>query len=339
MNFFLFVLATATIFIRPGEIFTALHGFEFFFYLIIPCILLSFPSILAQMTQRNLQVQPITLCVFGLMVAVVVSNLVHFDIETDMWMLFLKNVVYYILLVSLVNTPSRFMQILFWVWLFALVFSAVALLQYFGYIELNFEDIVKNEYEDESGETTMVSRMIGSGLFADPNDMCVVIIMGFILSVYWAMGDHLFRLPRLLYLASSLVFGFALLKTQSRSGFISLMVSSGVLLLIRYGLKKGAMLGAAALPLVLIVFSGRITKISSHEATGQSRIWLWDNGFGFFKSSPLFGIGAGKFQVFDDSHHAAHNAYVNSYAELGLFGGTLFVGAFFFSAEHTLPYG
>ena len=94
MNFFLFVLATATIFIRPGEIFTALHGFEFFFYLIIPCILLSFPSILAQMTQRNLQVQPITLCVFGLMVAVVVSNLVHFDIETDMWMLFLKNVVY-----------------------------------------------------------------------------------------------------------------------------------------------------------------------------------------------------------------------------------------------------
>ncbi len=334
MSFFLFILLTGMIFVRPGEIIPALVGWQFFFYLAVPCIFLSFQSICGQLSGRSLQEQPITLCILGLLLAMLASNLAHFDIDaaTSIGRLFLQNVIYYLLLVSLVNTPSRLRWLLFWLWLFTVFSIVLALLQFHGFIELSNMEAVDSRFVMETGEETMSKRMTGSGLFADPNDLCVVIVIGFILSIY-LIGERFFRLPRLLYVMSLLVFGYGLMKTQSRGGFIALMVACSVLLMARYGWKKAVMLGGAVLPVLLVIFKGRLTAISTQEATSHSRIELWSDGVEFFKSSPIFGIGAGKFADFTSGHHVAHNAYVQAYAELGLFGGPFFTGAFF------LPYG
>ncbi|MCX7114019.1 MAG: O-antigen ligase family protein [Proteobacteria bacterium] len=329
MNFLFFILVTATIFIRPGEIFPASRGFEFFFYLILPCLVLSFQAMLEQLSKRNLQAQPITLCVLGLLVTVWTSNLAHLDINaavTQGWM-FLKHVIYYTLLVSLVNTPSRFRRFLFWLWVFAMAFIVLVLLQHHGLIKLSMKETLNEGYLSATGERIEVARMTGSGMFADPNDMSVVILIGIILGIYWT-GDRLFPLPRILYLASSLISIYALTQTQSRGGFIALIGACGVALLARYGWKKAAILGTAGLPLLLPIVKGRLTTIST-GGTAHLRISLWNEGLVFLKSAPLFGIGAEKFRESTDSGQPAHSSYVQAYAELGFFGGTFFVGAFF----------
>jgi O-antigen ligase len=48
-----------------------------------------------------------------------------------------------------------------------------------------------------------------------------------------------------------------------------------------------------------------------------------------FREYPLFGVGMDEF-----AKHAtlvAHNSYLHAYAELGMFGGTIFLGLFFFA--------
>ena len=68
-----------------------------------------------------------------------------------------------------------------------------------------------------------------------------------------------------------------------------------------------------------------MTSISADEGTGQARIQLWSDGLMFFQQSPLFGIGMENYRQF--SRHVAHNSFIHCFAELGLLGGTLFLGA------------
>jgi O-antigen ligase len=72
-----------------------------------------------------------------------------------------------------------------------------------------------------------------------------------------------------------------------------------------------------------------MTTISSQEGTGQSRIQLWSDALIYFRESPLFGIGMDNFSQF--SSHVAHNSFIHAYTELGILGGTLFLGAFYFA--------
>jgi O-antigen ligase len=80
---------------------------------------------------------------------------------------------------------------------------------------------------------------------------------------------------------------------------------------------------------LFVVFAGRMTSISASEGTGQSRIQLWSDGLMFFQQAPLFGIGMNYYPYV--SRHVAHNSYIHCYAELGILGGTLFLGAFYFA--------
>jgi O-antigen ligase len=58
---------------------------------------------------------------------------------------------------------------------------------------------------------------------------------------------------------------------------------------------------------------------------------LWSDGLFIFRQSPLFGIGAENYRQF--SSHVAHNSFIHCYAELGMFGGTLFLGAFYLAIK------
>ena len=322
------MLATATLFARPGEVVPALAGFEFFFYLIMPCILLSMQLVSEQLSSRNLQTQPITVCVLPILPIMVLSSLAHFDFETEWWVIFAKNVMYYCLLVSLVSTGKRFRQFIFWLWAFSLTFAVMVLLQYHEVIHLNIIKPIDTGFTSESGEAIILARMSGSGIFTDPNDMCLVIDMGFLLSLY-LVGDGFWKL--VLGVSALPIFGYALMKTQSRGGFIALLAGCAIILLARYGWKKGAMLGAVALPMFLAVFKGRLTTISTHEGTAHSRIGLWSDGLEFLKSSPIFGTGVNKYHFLTQNHHVAHNSYLHAFVELGPLGGTFFTGAFFFA--------
>jgi O-antigen ligase len=148
------------------------------------------------------------------------------------------------------------------------------------------------------------------------------------ISVY-GLSDQRSGPWRIIWVALLGLFGYALTLTQSRGGFLALMVGSLVLIYAHFGVRRLIPLAVIILPVLFVLFAGRQTNIdlSNSGDTGHARIELWSDGLALFRQTPLFGIGAGEYA--EQVGLVAHNSYVNSYTELGFFGGTFFLGAFF----------
>ncbi len=115
-GFVLFMLVNAVLFIRPSEFVPDIKGLEIYSYLIVPCLLLSFPVLLQQLDLNRLQAAPTTAGVLFFLGAVVLSNLANLNVA-ESWehgLIFLKVTLYYLLLVGLVTTPSRLRTFLWW---------------------------------------------------------------------------------------------------------------------------------------------------------------------------------------------------------------------------------
>src|SRR2546426_772432 len=142
MGFFLFILVNATLFLRPGEIVPELLGLPIYEILIILCFVCSISDVLNYLLSDSIDSKPITFCVFGLLAAIVISKLaahntgdswtadflllhLGFRLEEtwDMAFHFFKVLVYYLLLVSILNTPRRLRIFLVWLVCFTVVLT------------------------------------------------------------------------------------------------------------------------------------------------------------------------------------------------------------------------
>src|SRR3954453_11040768 len=70
LGFGLFLLVNVALFLRPADFIPGLIGVEVYFYVIIACLLVSFPAILDHLQPRKLEERPIDLCVLLLLPAV-----------------------------------------------------------------------------------------------------------------------------------------------------------------------------------------------------------------------------------------------------------------------------
>src|SRR5260370_4333302 len=356
MRFFLFVLANAMLFIRPSELVPELGDFELYRYVIAVCLLVSFPVVLQQLFARCASVPPIAGCVLGIFPAVLLSHIAHGngDEAFEQGIEFFKVLVYFLLFLGLVTTTTRLRQFLFWLGMFCAALTLIAVVRYHTYIaapvqpppppaESSADNAGKNRKihtiavvdkvrDPESGELVDVQRMCGTGIFNDPNDLALALITALPLCCYWLRAPK-HQALRPLWIALILLFGYALMLTNSRGGFVALMAGLLVLFYVRFGPAKTALLGMLFMPVLLVIFAGRMTTISASEGTGQTRIQLWSDALMFFQQAPLFGIGMDAYPTV--SFHVAHNSYLHCYVELGLLGGTLFAGAVFF-ARHGL---
>ncbi|MBV8384762.1 MAG: hypothetical protein JOZ63_19410 [Planctomycetaceae bacterium] len=97
MSFFLFILVNATLFIRPADLVPALAAAPIYLILIVPCLAVSLPMVLKQISLRNLVEQPISACVVGILIAGVLSHLARADLfSARTWGFeFFKVVLYY----------------------------------------------------------------------------------------------------------------------------------------------------------------------------------------------------------------------------------------------------
>jgi O-antigen ligase len=134
---------------------------------------------------------------------------------------------------------------------------------------------------------------------------------------------------RLLWLIPIGLFGYATLLTQSRGGLLGLLAGLFVLLCIKLGPRRGALLGIVAFPLMILAIGGRQSEIDT-GGTAQSRFQLWAEGLSLMWQNPITGIGVGEFD--EEVGHVAHNSFLQAYVETGLVGGTLFLSAFAFAA-------
>ena len=115
-----------------------LLGLELYQYVILACLAVSFPVLLAQITPQSLDARPITACVVGLFFAIVLSHLTHFNFPALLATSpeFFKVVLYFLLFLGLVTTPGRLKQMLFWFTLFCTTIAVLTMLQFHGLINL-----------------------------------------------------------------------------------------------------------------------------------------------------------------------------------------------------------
>jgi O-antigen ligase len=347
MRFFLFILANALLFIRPSELVPDLQAVEIYRWFILACLAVSFPDVLKQTSARFPGVPPIVTCVVLLLPAIFLSGFFHgnFELIQETVIEYIKILIYFFLLISLVTNLDRLRMFLRWIGLFSAAVTLIAVLRYHADAaapppppKANPENkamthgtyVVDEVRDPNTGELTKVNRMCGTGIFNDPNDFALILVTAIPLSLYW-FTDARMKMLRPLWLILILFFGYALMLTASRGGFLALMAGLVTLFYLKLGGKKTFLLGMFLLPGLLAMFAGRMTSISADEGTGQTRIQLWSDGLFFFQHSPLTGIGMENYRQF--SSHVAHQSFIHCFTELGLIGGTLFLGAFYFAVK------
>lgn len=330
-GFALFLLTNAALFIRPAEIFSPLTGWPIYEALILACLVAALGSVLDQLSARSLVQQPITACVIGLLVTVVLSHLSQGFIwgARTSGAEFLKILLYYLLLVATVDTPRR-LRVFLWVLVgLALLMTCLSLLQYHDWINVPALAVLEYEQVDEGGEKVLLRRLVSTGIFNDPNDVCLLLVMALAVSLYGLCEAGRRWIYQALWLAPLGLFGYALTLTRSRGGFLSVLVGASVFLCARSGWRRTFVLGPVALSGLLLLFSGRQTQLSTTSDTAQERIQIWSESLSLFRQSPVFGIGHGN--LVEELGHVAHNSFIQCYAELGFPGGMLFLGAFVFA--------
>ena len=331
LAFGLFLLTTATLFLRPAELFVWMADWPIYELLILSTFALAFQSFTGHFRWFMLARQPVTLCVVGVFAAIALSHLQYIYLGgiLDSGTLFLKTLIYYGLLITTVNSPSRLKTFLVTVAVCASLMVTLCVVDYYEIYDFDFiqhlDDVDGLTDEDE---LITVKRMRGTGIFQDPNDMAMVICATGVICTYF-LTDPVAGKLRLLWLLPMLSLFVGLLSTQSRGGLLACVVAGLTVLSVRYGGRvalAAALAGACVLPFV----AGRQADMGMEEGgTGHERITLWRDGLAELKSPAiLFGTGQGSYP--DIAGLVAHNSFIHSYVELGLFGGTMFFGCFFF---------
>ncbi|MDB5338176.1 MAG: O-antigen polymerase [Planctomycetaceae bacterium] len=330
--FFLFQLVNATVFLRPAEIVPELLGLPIYEALIGACLLLSLNTIRTEVTPQQMYHNPITICVLGVLLACAMSHGTHGYLGgvLESTELFFKTALYFLLLITCVDTPERFRWFLFGTVLCSVIMVTCCVIDYMEWVDFVFvTHVVDRDGEDETGATEHILRMRGTGIFEDPNDISLLIVASAILCFYF-LTDLSFSYFRWLWFLPIGSLVTALICTRSRGGILSGGAAFLTYILLRYGRGWSVFAGALGL-LALPVLAGRQGEIDLEEGTGQERIQMWAEGLDAIKNpNVLFGIGHNTYQ--DIAGLVAHNSYVHTYVELGFFGGTFFFGCFFFSA-------
>lgn len=328
MAFYLFLLLNGVLFVRPGDLVPELEDFRIYELVILGCLATSAPRILKQLTIERLREQPILVAAIGLLAAVAFSHLSHGRMgdAADWGFRFFKILAYYCLFITVVDTPARLRTLLLWIGALVLGMTLLVLAQHAGYVDLpSLVPVEQNEVNAETGEVSRLVRLCGVGIFNDPNDLSVILVVGMMIGLYGARDGGI---RRVFWSASVAVMGYALTLTHSRGGFLALLAAVFSLSIGWFGFRKAALIGIPLVVGLAVAFGGRQTNFDLDNAddTSQHRIRLWRDGLVLMQQSPAFGIGAGRYE--DEVGLVAHNSFVHSYVELGLFGGTLFVGAF-----------
>jgi len=333
VDFALFLLVNLLLFVRPVELLPVLEGLDIYLYLIVACLLVSLPNFARHAERHSPWRQPSTLCVLGMVPAVVLSHLARFDLwsaHVGGWN-FLKTATYYLLLIVVVNTVSRLRTLLFCTALFTTLSAAVGILHYYGQIEVPALSVLEERRIDEiTGEVTAIPRLRATGIFNDPNDLAMIATVSVVICAY-GLFDRTLGVFRIVWLAPLATLVWTVVLTQSRGGLLAFCAAGATFLLVRLGASMALILGLALAALAGALFGGRQTEVwvAMSGGTGATRVQLWSEGLQLLKSSPLVGIGFGKYA--ESAGQVAHNSFLHCLAELGLLGGTLFLGAHWFA--------
>ncbi|HET6575595.1 MAG TPA: O-antigen ligase family protein [Fimbriiglobus sp.] len=332
MGYALFIVLNAVLFIRPEEMWPELAESRLYLIVMVLCILVNLPRLAVVLSPGALAANPVGVCVLGLLLAVPLSNLMrgNTDLAVDNAGEFGKVVLYYFLMTAVLDTPGRFRGFLGWCVVLISVLTAVALLQFHEYIDIEqMRPIAQGITDEETGDVTYTYRIRSTGIFNDPNDLCLVLVFGGLCCAYRAVTCGSVPVG-VLWVLPVAAFGYTLTLTQSRGGLLGLLAGLVGILFTRLSRARAVMLALVCLPAVVLGAGGRQADISlSRGDTGNQRVMLWAEGLTEMQNRLTYlltGIGAEEYE--NEFGYVAHNSYIHAYVELGLFGGTAFLATF-----------
>jgi len=179
---------------------------------------------------------------------------------------------------------------------------------------------VEGVEDREDGERV---RIRGTGIFNDPNDLAMALVMVVPFLVSGVIGPGIRTVRRLVSVLALGPLLTAIALTNSRGGTLAL-ASIGVAQAVRrFGYAVGGVVAALVVVAAVAVGPSRMGQLNATEASAQGRIQAWSAGIQMFKMRPLYGVGFAKFRDHNDNI-VAHNSFVHSFAELGLLGALCF---------------
>src|SRR5262245_5274702 len=173
------------------------------------------------------------------------------------------------------------------------------------------------------------ARISGWGAsLGNPNDVACVLALMSPISVICALLQRGWK--RWLFFACAGFTAVAILFTYSRSGFLALVASCGLLIWkATRGRRVKVLLPIAVMAAVLLVaapgkYKARLSTIFNPEAdptnSAQERQEHMTRAYEIAIRRPIVGVGMGNFHIYAISEMRAHNAYLETAAELGVIG-------------------
>jgi O-antigen ligase len=323
----LLLAAVVSLFVRPADLVPALGDWPIYQFLIVCCLVVSARAMFRQLGRPQLAERTVTTCLLVLLASVAVSHLAH----GLFWMARMsaydvaKLLALYLLMIGLINTPQRLTIFMQWLTITITVVAVLALLDHFDIISIAAITPVKSHGGIQEGGSDLVERIRGTGIFQDPNDFGLILVTGLTFSVAFLSRPGA-GWPRYAWLGPALALLTALALTHSRGALVSLICILPAVAAYRRGWRTTAV-AVLSLPVLAAVFSSRMMDITAlDEGTGQSRIQAWSDSLTVFRQYPLLGLGHGA--LVEKYGMVTHNSFLHCFAELGLLGGTAFLGCF-----------
>jgi hypothetical protein len=161
-----------------------------------------------------------------------------------------------------------------------------------------------------------ILRYRGVGIFGDPNDFAVTLLV--VLPLCYALRRVGAPLYNALFAWTPIVLIlYSVFLTRSRTGALTL--AAILMLAIRHKVGNVLSVGAGWLALSAIVAMGFLGgRALEMDKSVMGRVYAWSDGLQMLKSSPIWGVGFGMFTQYHE--RAAHNSFVSAFAELGFVG-------------------
>jgi O-antigen ligase len=167
-----------------------------------------------------------------------------------------------------------------------------------------------------------------SGLSSNENDQARLLLFGVVIAVLTIIYCRI-RLLKILLIISIAAFILGILKTGSRECFLALGVMIITFLFLTVKKKK---YGYWLLVILLVILFynvgydyllnntvlGRRMQIAVNQGEQNIRFTLIKEGWNFFLSNPIFGVGLGSFTTLSSSNQYSHNDYIEILASMGL---------------------
>jgi len=289
--------------------------------LIVGCFSVFLLFSLAIRNQINILGNPSDKMMLGFFSAIIASNLFHGYLSGIKYSMssFFPIIVGYTLVIHSITDKKKLWSFVVLLICLSSILASEGLLQHTtGFAHGGLPPIVEKTTSLD-GDMLAVERIRWYGVFNDPNDYGMVLIL-----VVPLIFELMFRGNYLIAFVSISLILPAIFYTNSRGTILAGLVSVCTYFVLRYKSYKGLAIGGVIALLLFAFGPSRISSISGKEASAYGRISAWYEAYQMFKENPFFGVGH---NMFTDHHWlTAHNSYVLVMAELGVVGLFFFTG-------------